>query len=62
MPKPVDNLVKKLLDDSSFYPNKDEDDRESTAWAIAYSQYNKRKKIKKKSFNMKDYRTAQKPD
>jgi len=62
MPKPVDDLVKTLLDDESFYPEKDKDDRESTAWAIAYSQYNKRKKRKKKSFNMKEYRTAQKPD
>ncbi len=58
MPKPVDDLVKTLLDDPDFYPKKGKDDRESTAWAIAYSQYNKNKK----SFNMKDYRTAQKPD
>ena len=62
MPKPVDNLVKTLLDDPDFYPKKDKDDRESTAWAIAYSQYNKRMKRKKKSFNLKEYRTAQKPD
>lgn len=62
MPKPVDNLVKTLLDDPDFYPKKDKDDRESTAWAIAYSQYNKRKKRKKKSFNLKEYRTAKKPD
>jgi hypothetical protein len=58
MPKPVDDLVKTLLDDPDFYPEKGKDDRESTAWAIAYSQYNKNKK----SFNMKDYRIAQKPD
>jgi hypothetical protein len=62
MPKPVDDLVKTLLDNPKFYPEKDKDDRESTAWAISYSQYNKRKKRKKKSFNMKEYRTAQKPD
>ena len=62
MPKPVDDLVKTLLDDPDFYPKKDKDDRESTAWAIAHSQYNKRKKRKKKSFNLKEYRTAQKPD
>lgn len=61
MPKPVDDLVQTLLDDPKFYPEKDKDDRESTAWAIAYSQYNK-KKQKKKSFNMKEYRTAEKPD
>ncbi len=62
MPKPVDDLVQTLLGDPEFYPKKDKKDRESTAWAIAYSQYNKRKKRKKKSFNLKEYRTAQKPD
>ena len=58
MPKPVDDLVNTLLDDPDFYPKKSKDDRESTAWAIAYSNYNKNKKRKKKSFNMKEYRTA----
>ena len=62
MPKPVDDLVTTLLDDPKFYPEKDKKDRESTAWAIAYSQYNKRKKRKKNAFNLKEYRIAQKPD
>jgi len=31
MPKPVDDLVKTLLDDPDFYPEKGKDDRESTA-------------------------------
>ncbi len=62
MPKPVEDLVETLLDDPDFYPEKDTDDRKSTAWAIAYSQYNKRKKRKKKSFNMIEHRLAQKPD
>jgi len=44
MPKPVDDMVHSMLADKSFYPEKSKDDRESTAWAIAYSQYNKRKK------------------
>ncbi len=44
MPKPVDDLVKTSLDDPDFYPKKGTDDRQSTAWAIAYSQYNKNKK------------------
>jgi len=44
MPKPVDDMVDSMLADKSFYPEKSKDDRESTAWAIAYSQYNKRKK------------------
>ena len=52
MPKPVEDLVETLLEDPKFYPEKDKDDRKSTAWAIAYSQYNKRKSRKKKSFNM----------
>jgi len=66
MPKPVHDLVDTLLDNPDFYPEKSKEDRESTAWAIAYSNYNKnkkrKKKRKKKSFNMKEYRTAQKPD
>ena len=57
MPKPVHDLVDKILEDSNFYPEKSEEDRESTAWAIAYSKFNKTKR-KKKSFNMKEYRTA----
>ena len=52
-------MVEKMLENKSFYPDKSEEDRESTAWAIAYSKFNKRKK---KSFNLKEYRTAQKPD
>lgn len=44
MPKPVDDMVDKMLADKSFYPKKSKEDRESTAWAIAYSKYNKRKK------------------
>lgn len=62
MPKPVHDLVDKLLDNPDFYPEKSKEDRESTAWAIAYSNFNKRKKRNKKSFNMKEYRIAQKPD
>ena len=44
MPKSVDDMVDKMLADKSFYPKKSKEDRESTAWAIAYSKYNKRKK------------------
>ena len=61
MPKPVHDMVDSLLEDPDFYPEKSKDDRESTAWAIAYSKFNKKKR-KKKSFNLKEYRTAQKPD
>ena len=55
-------MVEKMLANESFYPDKSEEDRESTAWAIAYSKFNKRKKSKKKAFNLKEYRTAQKSD
>lgn len=48
MPKPVDDLVKTLLQNPKFYPEKSEKDKESTAWAIAWSQYKKNKKNKKK--------------
>lgn len=58
MPKPVHNLVNKLLDNPDFYPEKSEEDRKSTAWAIAYSDYNKNKKRKSNSFNMKEHRIA----
>jgi len=58
MPKPVHDMVEKMLANDSFYPEKSEEDRESAAWAIAYSKFNK----KKKSFNMKEYRSPKKPD
>lgn len=61
MPKPVHDMVDTLLEDPDFYPEKSKEDRESTAWAIAYSKFNKTKR-KKKSFNFKEFRTAQKPD
>lgn len=51
-------MVEKMLANDSFYPEKSEEDRKSTAWAIAYSDYNKNKKRKSNSFNMKEYRTA----
>jgi hypothetical protein len=44
MSKQVHDMVDKMLTDESFYPKKSKEDRESTAWAIAYSKYNKRKK------------------
>ena len=47
MPKVVDNLVKKLLADKDFYPEKSEKEQEAIAWAIAYSKYNKSKKNNK---------------
>jgi hypothetical protein len=59
MPKPVDDMVDSMLADKSFYPEKSKDDRESTAWAIAYSQYNKRRKKKKSSVQHSAVRKAE---
>lgn len=62
MPKEVDDLVKELLADPDFYPEKSEKAQEATAWAISWSQYNKNKKKKKKksSFNLTQYRQSNK--
>ena len=38
MPKEVDDLVKELLADPDFYPEKSEKAQEATAWAISWSQ------------------------
>ncbi len=57
MPAPVDKLHDELMDDPDFYKEKSEKEQNAIAWAIA-KQHNKNKKSKKKSFNMKEYRTA----
>jgi hypothetical protein len=57
MPKEVDDLVKELLADPDFYPEKSEKAQEATAWAISWSQYNKKKKS---SFNLTQYRQSNK--
>jgi cation transport regulator ChaB len=50
MPKPVDDLVETLLSNPDFYPNKSEKEQKAIAFAIAWKQYNKpNKKRKKKS-------------
>ena len=49
MPKPVHDMVNKMLADPSFYPEKSEKQQKAVAWAIAWSQYKKKKKRKKKS-------------
>jgi hypothetical protein len=59
MPKEVDDLVKELLSNPDFYPEKSEKAQEATAWAISWSQYNKKNKKKKKaSFNLTQYRQS----
>lgn len=52
MPKSVDKLVKKLLADPDFYPEKSDKEQEAIAWAIAYSKNkSKSKKKSKKASN-----------
>lgn len=58
MPKEVDDLVKELLSNPDFYPEKSKKAQEATAWAISWSQYNKKKK--KSSFNLTQYRQSNK--
>lgn len=54
MPKPVDDLVETLLSNPDFYPNKSGKEQKAIAFAIAWKQYNKssKKKRKKKSFEI----------
>lgn len=49
MPKPVHDMVNKMLDNPDFYPEKSEKQQKAIAWATAWSQYKKKKKRKKKS-------------
>lgn len=50
MPKAVEELKDKLLSDPKFYEDKSPEEQKSIAWAIAYKQYNqKKKKTKKKT-------------
>ena len=64
MPAPVDKLHDELMSDPDFYPDKTDKQKDAIAWPIAWSKHNKNKKKKstKKSFNMQEYRTAQKAD
>ena len=47
MPKQVDEIVDALLSDNNFYPEKSEKQQKAIAYAIAWSQYNKKHKRKK---------------
>ena len=51
MPKQVDEIVDALLSDNNFYPEKSEKQKKAIAYAIAWSQYNKKHKRKKKSLS-----------
>lgn len=49
MPKPVHDMVNKMLANPDFYPEKSKKQQEAIAWATAWSQYKRKKKRKKKS-------------
>ena len=54
MPKQVDEIVDALLSDGNFYLEKSEKQQKAIAYAIAWSQYNKKNKRKKKSLSSLD--------
>ena len=54
MPKQVDEIVDALLSDGNFYPEKSEKQQKAITYAIAWSQYNKKNKRKKKSLSSLD--------
>lgn len=58
MPKFVDDLVEELLSDPKFYPEKSEKAQKATAYAIAWSQYNKSKKKKKTKKKASEYKMS----
>jgi hypothetical protein len=49
MPKPVHDMVNKMLDNPDFYPEKSKKQQEAIAWATAWSKHKKKKNRKKKS-------------
>ena len=51
MPKQVDEIVEALLSDPDFYPEKSEKQQKAIAFAIAWSQHNKKHKRKKESLS-----------
>jgi len=51
MPKKVDEIHNALIADPNFYPDKSDKQQESIAWAIAWSNYKKTNKRKKKSMD-----------
>jgi hypothetical protein len=59
MPKPVHDMVNKMLEDPKFYPEKSKKQQEAIAWATAWSQYKRRKKKKKSSEEYSAVRKAE---
>jgi hypothetical protein len=58
MPKPVHDMVNKMLTNPDFYPEKSEKQQKAVAWAIAWSQYKKKRK-KKSDYGFGNERLAE---
>jgi len=58
MPKPVHDMVNKMLANPDFYPEKSEKQQKAVAWAIAWSQYKKKRK-KKSDYGFGNERLAE---
>ena len=54
MPKKVDEIHDALIADPEFYPEKSDKQKESIAWAIAWSKFKNKKSKKRKKKSMKD--------
>lgn len=59
MPKPVHDMVNKMLADPNFYPEKSEKQQKAIAWATSWSQYNKKRKKKKSGIEYSAIRKAE---
>lgn len=58
MPKPVHDMVNEMLANPDFYPEKSEKQQKAVAWAIAWSQYKKKRK-KKSDYGFGNERLAE---
>ena len=59
MPKPVHDMVNKMLASPDFYPEKSEKQQKAIAWATAWSQYKKKKRKKKSDYGFGNERLAE---
>lgn len=59
MPKPVHDMVNKMLADPQFYPEKSKKQQEAIAWATAWSKYKRKRKNKKSDNEYSSVRKAE---
>lgn len=55
MPKWVHDLVDRLLDNEHFYPKKSQKERESLAWAIAWTRAKEEDRLADHELHDRDY-------